>query len=172
MSEKDPLTRKEQLQIEGYKALMQYGCQMSADHISTDRVMIPLSLAPALWVLAPPNGPINSKVAQSLILLGGVVFIWSWMRRNSRSERRLSAIWDILREIERQLGFEAYLILKRFMGAWLFQPRRFRKGRFRIQKPPKREFQLKEQFGWTAIVFYGVVLVYVWWENIASWLCF
>ena len=53
MNEKNSLTRKEQLQIEGYRSLTEYGCQMSQDHISTDRVMIPLSLAPALWVLAP-----------------------------------------------------------------------------------------------------------------------
>ena len=33
MNEKEHLTRKEQVQIEGYKALMQYGCQMPQDHL-------------------------------------------------------------------------------------------------------------------------------------------
>ena len=87
--EKCSLNKKEQLLIEGYKSLTQYGCQMSQDHISTDRVMIPLSLAPALWVLAPPNGAIDGKAAETLILLGGIVFIVFWMLRNWRSEKRL-----------------------------------------------------------------------------------
>ena len=124
--------------------------------------MIPLSLAPAFYVLAPPTEHDVNYIAKVCILLGGTSLIVFWMLRNKRSERRLSAIWDILREIERQLGFEAYLILKQFMDTWLFHPRRFRKGRFRIQKPPMREFQLKAQFGWTAIVFYLVVALYVW----------
>ena len=51
MTEKDPLTRKEQLQIEGYKALMQYGCQMSQDHVNYDRIIMPVSLLPAYFVL-------------------------------------------------------------------------------------------------------------------------
>ena len=109
MHEKDSLTRKEQLEIEGYKSLTQYGCQMSQDHISTDRVMIPLSLAPAIWVLRPLNGQFNDNWANSFILLGGVVFIAFWMLRNRRSEKRLYAIWDILRLIEVPLGFEAHL---------------------------------------------------------------
>ena len=46
--EKCSLNKKEQLLIEGYRSLTEYGCQMSQDHISTDRVMIPLSLAARL----------------------------------------------------------------------------------------------------------------------------
>ena len=171
MNEKNSLTRKEQLQIEGYRSLTEYGCQMSQDHISTDRVMIPLSLAPALWVLAPPNGEIASQWAETLILVGGIVFIVFWMLRNSRSERRLSGIWDILRSIETQLGFEAYLTLNQFMEAWLFHRRRFLKKRFRIEKPPKRDFQLKKYFAYVALVFYSIVLLHVWWANVASWFC-
>lgn len=151
--------------IAGYNSLTQYGCQLSADHISTDRIMIPLSLAPAFFVLAPQNGEIAGQFAETLILVGGVVFILFWRSRNLRNEKRLYAIWDILRLIEKELGFEAYRTLKFFMDAHLFE-----KGRWR--KPPMHDFKLKKRFGHAAIVFYSVVLVYVWWENIASWLYF
>ena len=156
--------------IEGYKSLTQYGCQMSQDHISTDRVMMPLSLAPALWVLAPPNGPIDGKLAETLILLGGTVFIVFWMLRNWRSGKRLHAIWDILRLIEVKLGFETYLILDRFMDGSLFIKGR-PKGQSKITPP--RDFTLKKWFGWAALAFYGLVFVFdvmvdVW----RAWLCF
>ena len=162
-NEQCSLNKKEQLQIEGYKSLTQYGCQMSQDHISTDRVMIPLSLAPAIWVLRPLNGPIDDNWAKTFILLGGCLLIGFWMLRNWRSGKRLSAIWDISRLIEVQLGFKAYRTLKTFMADPLYE---------RLGKPP-RDFQLKKWFGWFALAFYGVVFVYVWWwENIASlWRC-
>ena len=166
------MTRKEQLIIEGYKSLAQYGCQLSADHISTDRIMIPLSLAPAFYILAPPNGEIASKLAETLILLGGILFIVFWMLRNRRSEKRLSAIWDILRSIEAPLGFEAYLMLKRFMDTMVYDNGRWREPQSHDPKLPRRDFVLKEYFGWAAIGFYVVVgLFYVWWEDIVSWFC-
>ena len=141
------LTRKEKLGIEGYKALMQYGCQMSADHISTDRVMIPLSLAPALLVLAPPNEGIASNWAETWILLGGFVFTTFWMLRTRRSEKRLYAIWDILRLIEGALGFEAHLTLQAFMDDPILYGGRFRRWTY-------RDFTLKEWFGWFVLAFY------------------
>ncbi len=156
--------------IEGYKALTQYGCQLSADHISTDRIMIPLSLAPALLVLSPPNGEIVSRWAETLILLGGVVFIWFWHHRNLRNEKRLHAIWDILRLIEAQLGFEAYLTLQRFMDTMVYDNGRWRKLTPNDQKQPKSDFTLKKYFAGFAFAFYLTVGSYVWWENIASWL--
>ena len=82
------MTRKEKLRIEGYKSLTQYGCQLSADHISTDRIMIPLSLAPALLVLAPQNGHV-SGFAKTMILVAGVFLILFWMYRNRRNAKRL-----------------------------------------------------------------------------------
>ena len=164
MNEKGPLTRKEQLQIEGYKALLHYGCQMSADHISTDRVMIPLSLAPALWVLRPLNGQFDDNWAKTFILLGGYWLIGFWMLRNQRSEKRLYAIWDILPLIEKDLGFKAFQTLKLFMDT-----REFRDGRFR--RLPSRDFTLKKWFGRLALAFYGVVFIYIWWwANIVSFL--
>ena len=50
-NEKAPLTRKEQLEIEGYKALMQYGVQLSQDHLNYDRIFMPLTFVPAYFVL-------------------------------------------------------------------------------------------------------------------------
>ena len=36
--------------------------------------------------------------------------------------------------------------------------------------PPKRDFQLKKYFGrYVALVFYSIVLLHVWWANVASW---
>lgn len=155
--------------IEGYKSLTQYGCQMSQDHISTDRVMMPLSLAPALWVLAPPNGPVDGKLAETLILLGGVVFIVFWMLRNWRSGKRLHAIWDILRLIEVKLGFEAYLTLDRFMNGSLFVERRSNE---QSTITPPRDFTLKKWFGWVALAFYGAVFVFdVMVDFWRAWLC-
>ena len=156
--------------IEGYKVLTQYGCQLSADHISTDRIMIPLSLAPAFFVLAPQNGKIASQWAETLILVGGVVFIWFWHQRNLRNEKRLHAIWDILRLIEAQLGFEAYLTLQRFMDTMVYDNGRWRKLTPK-DKPLKHDFTLKKHFARFACVFYLVVLLYVWLKNIIPYLC-
>ena len=138
--EKCSLNKKEQLLIEGYKALNQYGCQMSQDHLSVDRIFMPLSLAPAIWVLRPLNGPIDDNWAKSFILLGGRLLIGFWMLRNWRSGKRLSAIWDILRLIKEQLGFKAYRTLKTFMGDPDLYNGRFRRWTF-------RDFTLKTCFG-------------------------
>ena len=171
MHEKDSLTRKEQLEIEGYKSLTQYGCQMSQDHISTDRVMIPLSLAPAIWVLRPLNGQFDDNWAKTFILLGGASLIVFWMFRNGRSEKRLYAIWDILRLIEAPLGFEAHLMLKRFMETMEYDNGRWRERQSHDPKLPPRDFKLKEYFGRFALAFYGAILLYVWCPNVVSWFC-
>ncbi|MDE0297271.1 MAG: hypothetical protein OXN17_01395 [Candidatus Poribacteria bacterium] len=152
------LTRTEQLKLEGYKALNQYGCQMSQDHISTDRVMIPLSLAPALWVLIPLKGEFENNWDKTFVLLGGASLIVFWRLRNWRSGKRLSAIWDILRLMEYQLWFAAYRTLKSYMD----DPRYERLGN------PPRDFQLKVWFAWFALLFYGVVFSYVWGWTLAS----
>ena len=162
-NEKCSLNKKEQLLIEGYKALMQYGCQMSQDHISTDRIMVPLSLAPALLALAPPYEHIPSPLARTLILAGGVILVEFWKRRNKRNERRLYAIWDVVSLIEKQFGFQAYRTVQLNMNAWLCDDGRF-------QKPPRHDFTLKKWFGWIALVFY-VVGVYVWCPDVVSWFC-
>lgn len=158
---------------EGYKALTQYGCQLSADHISTDRIMIPLSLAPALFVLAPQNDMVYSKLAATLMLSGGVVFLWFWWQRNLRNEKRLHAIWDILRSIEGQLGFEAYLELQRYMNTMVYDKgqERWRKLTRCDSKLPRHDFTLKKNFVMLASLFYVFVWVYVLCgESIAEWL--
>ena len=164
-NEKSSLNKKEQLLIEGYKALNQYGCQMSQDHLSVDRIFMPLSLAPAYYVLTQPNGEIDSKAVESLILFGGVVFIVFWMLRNWRSKKRLYAIWDILPSIERQLEFEAHRTLRKCMD----KPRCSRFGLGWITPP--RDFTLKSLFGWLTLAFYGVILLYVWCPSVVSWFC-
>ena len=163
--EKCSLNKKEQLLIEGYKALNQYGCQMSQDHLSVDRIFMPLSLAPAYYVLTQPNGEIDSKAVESLILFGGVVFIVFWMLRNWRSKKRLYAIWDILPSIERQLKFAAHRTLRKCMNKrpssrfWL------------LRRLPPRDFTLKSLFGWLTLAFYGAILLYVWCPSVVSWFC-
>lgn len=142
---------KDLLQIEGYKALNQYGCQMSQEHLSFDRIFMPLSLAPVYFVLVPRDEPI-SKFVEILILLGGIFFIWIWRLRNRRSEKRLYAIWDILRGIEYKLGFAAHRTLKECMDNPF-------DAQFR--KPPMRDFKVKKWFGRIALGFYVLVFVYV-----------
>ncbi len=151
--------------IEGYKSLTQYGCQMSADHISTDRIMIPVSLAPAFFVLAPQNVEITNQWAETLILMGGISLILFWMFRNSRSKKRLYAIWDILRLIETKLGFEAYLRLLNLMKTRACH--RFWLGRIL----PPSDFTLKFWFGVFALAFYCLVTLHVWCPDVISWFC-
>lgn len=166
MSENNSLTPEQQLQIEGYKSLSEYGCQMSQDHISTDRVMIPLSLAPAFFVLAPPTEHDVSYIAKVFILLGGTSLIVFWMLRNKRSEKRLYAIWDTLRLIEERLGFKAHRAVQQFMESrWLRDNGRFDK------RLPLRDFTLKKRFGWFGLGFYVFVLIYVSFLHAAPWLC-
>ena len=103
--------------------------------------MIPLSLAPAFFVLPPQNGEIANQWAETLILVGGIVFIVFWMLRNWRNKKRLYAIWDILRLIETKLNFEAYLGLSKLMDT---RPcSRFWLGR----RLPPHDFTLKTCFG-------------------------
>lgn len=150
------LNKKEQLQIEGYKALNQYGCQLSADHLSTDKVLMPLSLGPALWVLSSPVGKIPSQWAESLILVGGVLLLVFWTLRNWRSKKRLYAIWDNLRLIERQLKFAAHRTLNKCMN-------KRRSSRFwLLRRLPPRDFTSKFLFAAFAVLFYGFVFWYVW----------
>ena len=104
MNQKEPLSPKQQLEIEGYKALMQYGCQMSQDHLNYDKIMMPVSLAPAYFVLTSPAGKIPSQWAESLILVGGFLLLVFWVLRNIRSRARLYETWDKVSCLEE--GFE------------------------------------------------------------------
>ena len=164
-NEKCSLNKKEQLLIEGYKALNQYGCQMSQDHLSVDRIFMPLLLAPPVFVLTSKDVQNAGKLAASLILGGGVLLLVFWTLRNWRSKKRLYAIWDILPSIERQLEFEAHRTLRKCMNKrpcsrfWL------------LRRLPPRDFTLKNLFGGLALAFYGAILLYVWCPNVVSWFC-
>lgn len=164
------MTRKEQLLIQGYNALTHYGCQLSADHIGTDRIMMPLSLAPALLVLAPPNGGIDGTLPKLFILSGGFFFVLFWKSRNLRNEKRLHAIWDILRYIEGELGFEAYIKLRQIMNTMQYDNGQWRKRMPGDPKLPAHDFTLKKRFAWFAFTLYGFVSLYVLWKPIALWL--
>ena len=98
--------------IEGYKALMQYGCQLSGDHINYDRIFMPLSLVPAFLVLSSPDIQNSGKQAELSILSGGFLLLLFWFFRNIRSQKRLYKTWETLCCIEKCLGFAAYTIVQ------------------------------------------------------------
>ena len=70
-NEKAPLTRKEQLEIEGYKALMQYGVQLSQDHVNYDKIIMPLSLVPAYFVLTSSDLQDTWLLVELVVLAAG-----------------------------------------------------------------------------------------------------
>ena len=145
MNEKEHLTRKEQVQIEGYKALMQYGCQMSQDHLNYDKIMMPVSLAPAYFVLTSLDVQEAGPVAELLIWGAGVLLLAFWVLRNIRSRTRLYETWDTVSCLEE--GFEVPGIGKVLdaIGAhWA----------------PK-DFTLKIVFFVLAVLLYLAVLIYV-----------
>ena len=149
------LNKKEQFLIEGYKALNQYGCQMSQDHLSVDRIFMPLVLAPPVFVLTSKDVQSASKLAASLILGGGVLLLVFWTLRNWRSKKRLYAIWDILPSIERQLKFAAHRTLRKCMN-------KRRRSRFwLLRRLPPRDFTLKFIFAGIAALLYAFVFFLV-----------
>ena len=149
------LTRTEQLKLEGYKALNQYGCQMSQDHLSVDRIFMPLLLVPAFLVLTSEDVQKAGKLEASLILGAGVLLLVFWTLRNWRSKKRLYAIWDILPSIERQLKFAAHRTLRKCMK------KRPRSRFWLLRRLPPRDFALKFAFAGIAALLYGFVFFLV-----------
>ena len=145
-NEKDSQDPKEHLKLQGYNALIQYGCQMSADHLNYDRILMPISLAPPLLVLIPSNERNISQWAESCILAGGVLLLAFWVFRNIRSRARLYNVWETVISIEKDLGFPA---VKKVLDATnkLWVP---------------RDFTLKFIFAGLAAVFYVFVFYHVW----------
>ena len=131
--------------IEGYKALMQYGVQLSQDHLNYDRIFMPLSLIPAFLVLTSPDVHCAGKLAASLILGGGFVLLLFWFFRNLRSRKRLYKVWETLCCIEENLEFEAYTKVHKTMKPWW----------------PLRDFTLKFVFFGMALLLYIAVFVMV-----------
>ena len=131
--------------IEGYKALMQYGCQISQDHLNYDRILMPISLIPAFLVLTSPDVHCAGKLAASLILGGGFALLLFWLFRNLRSRKRIYKVWETLCCIEKKLEFEAYSIVHKTM-----------KTRW-----PLADFTLKFVFIGMAILLYIAVFVMV-----------
>lgn len=109
----DNLSKKELLQIEGYRGLLQYGCQVSQDHTHYNRILLPLSFVPAVLLL-------TSEVLQQLdmtlainlwrqmvIWMAGPTILTFWASRYKRTQDRLVQVLRTIREIEYRLGFAA-----------------------------------------------------------------
>ena len=139
------LSKKEQLEIEVYKGLIQYGCQMSADHINYDRLLMPISLVPAYLLLTSLDVQEAGWPAQIIIWLGGFLLVGFWAMRNIRSRARLYRTWDKVSCLEE--GFEVPGIGKVLDAL----------GGTRIPT----DFTLKIVFAVLAVLLYLAVLIYV-----------
>ena len=95
--------QKKEWQIEGYKALMQYGIQMSQDHVMFDRIFMPVSLAPAYAIIASSDSSMIQvdHTGQIALCLAAILFLWMWHVRNRRSQARLNKVWETVGCIER-----------------------------------------------------------------------
>ena len=135
--------------IEGYKALMQYGVQMSQDHLNYDRIIMPLSLVPAYFVLTSWDLQEAGPLAELVIWGAGPLLLWFWHSRNKRSRDRLYKVWDTLACIEKRLCFAAYSTVHDYMNN---------------ESKTLRDFKIKELFVWAAGFAYFVVLCHLLWR--------
>ncbi len=139
---KDP---KETVKLEVYKGLIQYGCQMSQDHLNYDRILMPISLVPAYLVLTSLDVREAGLPAELIILFGGFLLLVFWIMRNIRSRARLYETWDKVSCLEE--GFEVPgigKVLDTIAPHWA----------------PK-DFTLKIVFFVLAVLLYLAVLIYV-----------
>lgn len=121
MSEKEckdnALTSKQQLKIEGYKTLMQYGIQMSQDHVSIDRIFMPLSLVPAYILFTSSDIKEAGIIAELVVWSTGILLLLFWHLRNWRSRERLYMIWDTISYTETCLEFAVFSKVHDYMNA-------------------------------------------------------
>lgn len=135
--------------IEGYKALMQYGVQLSQDHVNYDKIIMPLSLVPAYFVLTSSDLQEAGPVAELLIWSAGPLLLWFWHTRNKRSKDRLYKVWDTVSCIEKRLCFAAYSTVRDYM---------------KNKSKTLRDFEIKALFVWFAGLGYFVVLCFLLWR--------
>lgn len=146
MSEKD-----EDYRIEGYKALMQYGIQMSQDHVNYDKILTPVVFLPAFFVLTSSDLQDAGLLVELVIWGAGPLLLWFWRARNKRSKARLYKVWDTLVCIEKHLCFEAYTKVHKHL-----------EEKRKLGVLP--DFETKRIFISWANLGYVAVLIYVFWR--------
>ena len=109
----DGLTRQDQLDLEAYKTL---NANIDGDaHIGMmfERLLIPLIVAaPVISIRFPEVG--------DEAIIGGFFLIGFLLLRVIRNETRVKVRFDIIRGIERKLGFRAHLeVNKQLQESWL-----------------------------------------------------
>lgn len=134
--------------IEGYKALMQYGVQLSQDHLNYDRIFMPLTFVPAYFVLTSLDVREAGWPAEVLIWCAGPVLLLFWHHRNLRSQDRIYKLWDTVACIEKRLCFVAYSTVHDYMNESTTRP----------------DFKLKAMFAKGVGVMYVLVLCYMFWR--------
>ena len=106
---------------------------------------MPVSLAPAYFVLTSLDVQEAGPVAELLIWGAGVLLLAFWVLRNIRSRTRLYKVWDTVSCIEKDLEIPAYSKVHDYMR----------------ESKALRDFTLKFIFAGLAGVFYVVVFCYV-----------
>ena len=146
MSEKD-----EDHRIEGYKALMQYGIQMSQDHVNYDKILTPVVFLPAYFVLTSSDLQDAGPLLELVIGAAGPLLLWFWHARNKRSKARLYKVWDTVACIEKDLCFEAYTKVHKHL-----------EEKRKLGVLP--DFEIKKRLIGFAALGYVVVFCYVLWR--------
>jgi len=147
MSEKN-----EDHRIEGYKALMQYGFQMSQDHVNYDKILTPVVFLPAYFVVTSSDLQDAGPLVELVILGAGPLLLWLWHARNKRSQARLYKVWDTVACIEKDLKFDAMRTVLDHLN------------KSRDKRETLRDFEIKERFIGFAALGYVVVFCYVLWR--------
>ena len=153
--------QKKEWQIEGYKALMQYGIQMSQDHVMFDRIFMPVSLAPAYAIIASSDSSMIQvdRTGKIALCLAAILFLWMWHVRNRRSQARLYKVWKTVGCIERDskiCGIHTvldYLGPKTHENLWCYL-------KYLVPRKEKKRGYTIADFGIKAIFFYLVTFGY------------
>ena len=147
MSEKD-----EDHRIEGYKALMQYGIQMSQDHVNYDKILTPVVFLPAYFVLTSSDLQDAGPLLELVIWAAGPLLLWFWHARNKRSRARLYKVWDTVACIEKDLKLDAMHIVLDHLN------------KSSDKRDTLRDFEIKKRLIGFAALGYVVVFCYVLWR--------
>ena len=100
----DTLTRRDKLMLEGYKALNVWNCQQSQDHLTFDKVFMPVVVGAPILALAQRDD--DKTELGLLILAGGLGLLIFWFFRNLRSRMRMYETFKLFSAIEVELKFE------------------------------------------------------------------
>ena len=161
--------QKKEWQIEGYKALMQYGIQMSQDHVMFDRIFMPVSLAPAYAIIASSESSMIQvgRTGQFALCIAAILFLWTWHVRNRRSQARLYKVWKTVGCIERDskiCGIHTvldYLDPKTHKGIRCYLKYLVQQKKYLMWRKDKERRYTITDFGIKAIFFYLVTFGYL-----------